>query len=115
MRFLFIALASFFLSFFAFVDEGKCGDLNNASSHVRKEYIGVNTPQLNDAQIFEREMLKRKQLMQGRKKTKRGSGKIHSGNQTASSSKKTSGSTRKSAGRNVECGIPSLASGMFVK
>lgn len=115
MRFLFIALASFFLSFFAFVDEGKCGDLNNAYSQEERERFSVNKPQLNDAQIFEREMLKRKQAMQTRKKTKRGSGKVHSGNQTASSSKETSGSTRKSAGRNVERGIPSLASGMFVK
>ncbi len=65
--------------------------------------------QLNDAQIFEKEMLERRDQYQKAKKkrTKRISG--------SSSSRKSSPSSGRRSSGGRSSGLPSLSSGMFVK
>lgn len=76
---------------------------------------------LNDAQIFEQQMLERRAKKAKRKKTKRISGTSRSSRSssavvsTSSSNKNSSRRTSSKKRGTGSSGVPSLASGMFVK
>ena len=73
---------------------------------------------LNDAQIFEQQMLERRAKKAKRKKTKRISGTSRSSGAVVSTSSSNKNSSRRTSSKKRgtgSSGVPSLASGMFVK
>ncbi len=78
------------------------------SSAERKRQAKLSN--MNDAQIFEQQMLERRAQNSKRKKTKKISGTYKS-----SSSKKVSQTKSSQKSSSSSSGVPSLASGMFIK
>lgn len=116
MKFLFVL--SFLIFCWTVPAYAEEADTDNEIMSYTERRRKAKLSRLNDAQIFEQQMLERRAQNAKRKKTKRISGSSRSSGALASSSssgKKSSRRTSSKKGLSGSSGVPSVASGMFVK
>ena len=116
MKFLFVL--SFLIFCWTVPAYAEEADTDNEIMSYTERRRKAKLSRLNDAQIFEQQMLERRAQNAKRKKTKRISGSSRSSGALASSSssgKKSSRRTSSQKGLSGSSGVPSVASGMFVK
>lgn len=119
MKFLFVL--SFLIFCWTVPAYAEEADTDNEIMSYTERRRKAKLSRLNDAQIFEQQMLERRAQNAKRKKTKRISGSSGSSRSSgalassSSSGKKSSRRTSSKKGLSGSSGVPSVASGMFVK